>query len=121
MRPATWGRSSTYDVLALPAGTVYGKEYGWIVQVFNGLDSFGESYYYFSVTFRAPTVGSAAVVARPAGVVRHTPQEPSAAWSILTRRTLITLRQGSADKALPCQRFFLTLLDRLRIIGLKFL
>ena len=26
---------------------VYGKEYGWIVLVFNGLDSFGESYYYF--------------------------------------------------------------------------
>ena len=55
------GAWSTYDLLELPPGTIYGKEYGWIVQVFNGPDSFGESYYYFSVTFRAPTVGSAAV------------------------------------------------------------
>ena len=71
------GAWSTYDRLELPPGTVYGKEYGWIVQVFNGQDSLGESYYYFSVTFRAPTTGSAAVVTQPAGFVRHTSQDPS--------------------------------------------
>ena len=95
------GAWSTYDLLALPPGTVYGKEYGWIVQVFNGQDSFGESYYYFSVTFRAPTTGSAAVVAQPAGVVRHTSQDTLYSRNILTRRTLITLRQGSAAKRCP--------------------
>ena len=71
------GAWSTYDVLALLDGAVYGKQYGWIVQVFNGPDSFGESYYYFSVTFRAPTAGSAAGVARPAGAMWPIPQTPS--------------------------------------------
>ena len=51
------GAWSTYDLPWLPTGAVYDKQYGWIVQVFNGPDSLGESYYYFTVTFRAPTVG----------------------------------------------------------------
>ena len=40
----------------LPTGAVYDKQYGWIVQVFNGPDSLGESFYYFTVTFKANAV-----------------------------------------------------------------
>ena len=56
---------------SLPPEIIYGKEYGWYVQVYNGLDSFGESYYYSAVTFKTAT-SSVAPRARSANPLLHT-------------------------------------------------
>ena len=35
----------------LPTGADFGKAYGWDILVFNGPDSYGESYFYRKITF----------------------------------------------------------------------
>ena len=47
-------------VTSLWPDVVYGKEYAWVVWVFNGPDSFGQSYYYRAITFRSGAAGSPA-------------------------------------------------------------
>ncbi len=54
------GNVGSHTVTSLWPDAVYGKEYGWVVWVFNGPDSFGESYYYQSITFLAGMAGSQA-------------------------------------------------------------
>lgn len=45
------GYVDSFTLRNLPSGAEYGKQYGWYVQVYNGPDSFGVSYYYSSITF----------------------------------------------------------------------
>lgn len=48
------GYVDSFTLRNLPSGAEYGKQYGWYgwyVQVYNGPDSFGVSYYYRSITF----------------------------------------------------------------------
>jgi hypothetical protein len=54
------GNVGSHAVTSLWPDAVYGKEYGWVVWVFNGPDSFGESYYYQSMTFLAGGASSPA-------------------------------------------------------------
>ena len=56
---ADLGNVGSHTVTSLWPGAVLGKEYGWVVWVFNGPDSFGESYYYRDITFLAGAAGSA--------------------------------------------------------------
>ena len=57
---ADLGNVGSYTATGLWQGAVYGKEYGWVVWVFNGPDSFGESYYIRAITFLAGAAGSPA-------------------------------------------------------------
>ena len=49
-------------VTSLWQDVVYGKEYAWVVWVFNGPGSFGESHYYRAITFQSSGAGSPATV-----------------------------------------------------------
>ena len=46
------GNVGSFNMTGMPPGAVYGKAYGWDVRVFNGANSFGESYYYRVDHFR---------------------------------------------------------------------
>ena len=54
------GSAGGFTVTSLWAEVVYGKEYGWVVWVFDGPDSVGQSYYYQTITFLAGMAGSPA-------------------------------------------------------------
>jgi hypothetical protein len=69
------GNVGTSTATGLWEDAVYGKEYGWVVWVFNGPDSFGESYYYRAITFLASVAGSP--VAREEWHVGEELKEPS--------------------------------------------
>jgi hypothetical protein len=45
------GNVGSFNMTSLPPGASFGTEYGWSVQVMNGPDSLGESYYYRRITF----------------------------------------------------------------------
>ncbi len=47
------GHTDRVTVTALPAGIATGKPYGWYVEVWQGNDSYGVSYYYRLITFAA--------------------------------------------------------------------
>jgi serine protease len=45
------GNVGSFNMTSLPPGANFGTEYGWSVQVMNGPDNLGESYYYRRITF----------------------------------------------------------------------
>ena len=47
------GYADSFTLTSLPEWAEYGKEYGWYVEVYNGPDSFGKSFYYRTITFSA--------------------------------------------------------------------
>ena len=47
------GYVDSFTLSNLPSGAEHGKEYGWYVEVYNGPDSFGASFYYHPITFSA--------------------------------------------------------------------
>jgi hypothetical protein len=57
---ADLGNVGSFTATSLWPEAVFGKQYGWVVWVFNGPDSFGESYYYRTITFLASVAGSPA-------------------------------------------------------------
>lgn len=54
------GDVGSFTATGLWEEAVYGKQYGWVVWVFSGPDSFGESYYYREITFLAGGKGAPA-------------------------------------------------------------
>jgi hypothetical protein len=58
-RTSDLGSTGSFTLTGLPSGATYGKTYGWYVQVFNGPDSFGVSYYYQEVILAAGTSAEA--------------------------------------------------------------
>jgi hypothetical protein len=80
------GDVGSFTVTSLWPNVVYGKEYGWVVWVFNGSDSFGQSYYYQTITFLSSVPGSAAMqgewqigegLREPSLIGRHSSRESS--------------------------------------------
>jgi bacillolysin len=69
------GNVGSFTVTSLPEGAVFGKAYGWFVDVYNGPDSVGESYYYRTITFLSGIASSPA--ASPEWQIRKGPREPS--------------------------------------------
>jgi hypothetical protein len=57
------GNVGSFTATGLWQDVVFGKEYGWSVWVFNGPDSYGQSYYYQTITF---VKGGAGFPAAPA-------------------------------------------------------
>jgi hypothetical protein len=47
------GDSGSFTLTGLPAGGQVGKEYGWLVYVYNAPTSYGLSHYYRRITFLA--------------------------------------------------------------------
>ena len=45
------GNVGSFNMTNLPPDAVFGKAYGWDILVFNGPDSYGESYFYRKITF----------------------------------------------------------------------
>jgi hypothetical protein len=45
------GNVGSSTMTGMPTGAIFGQPYGWDITVFNGPDSYGESYYYRTITF----------------------------------------------------------------------
>jgi len=56
------GNVGSFTAASLWEEAVFGKPYGWVVWVFNGPDSYGQSYYYQTVNFLPGTAVSAAAL-----------------------------------------------------------
>lgn len=72
---ADLGNVGSHTVTSLWPDAVYGRKYGWVVWVFKGPDSFGESYYYREITFLAGEAGSPAAPGQ--WQIGEEPKEPS--------------------------------------------
>lgn len=72
---ADLGNVGSHTVTSLWPEAVYGEEYGWVVWVFDGPDSFGESHYYQAITFLAGGAGSPAAPGQ--WQIGEVPKEPS--------------------------------------------
>ena len=46
------GNIGSFTIDSLPPGVSIGKPYGWYVEVYNGPDSYGISYYFNEITFK---------------------------------------------------------------------
>ena len=51
------GNVDSFTLSGLPPNAAYGKPYRWLVFIYRGSDSFGISFYYRSVTFKAGVAG----------------------------------------------------------------
>jgi hypothetical protein len=67
------GNVNTFYMTSLPSGAVFGKQYGWSVRVYNGSDSYGEAYYYRTVTFQSSAARTS--VSMPERPMREGPTE----------------------------------------------
>jgi C1A family cysteine protease len=52
------GDVGSATMTSLPDGAEYDKTYGWLVRVYRGGDSYGNSYYYREITFSSDAAGS---------------------------------------------------------------
>jgi hypothetical protein len=59
------GNVDRLTITSLPAGMVTGKRYGWYIEVWQGDASYGESYYYRSVTFTTAENRAGSALAAP--------------------------------------------------------
>jgi hypothetical protein len=57
------GDVGSFTLLGLAQGMVRGKQYGWSLRVYNGPNSYGDAYYYRTITF------AGAAAAGPAGLL----------------------------------------------------
>ena len=69
------GNVGSFTMTGLPTGAIYSKQYGWDVRVYNGPNSYGQSYYYRTITFLSGVARSP--VTLPEWQIQEGLKEPS--------------------------------------------